>query len=346
MSTSADVVANPLNEKTLALLRCPTCRASLRRSEQGLACSACRVAHPVVRGVPVLIDENRSVFRTAEVVAAQQAPPPPRTWKQVARRWLPRLEINFTGRDSVLSFKEKLLEGRDHPVVLNIGGKHDSSFSKLVSAGTNVDCIESHVAFAPRTNLVTDPHALPLADESIDAVIIDAVLEHVVDPVAVVSELFRVLKKDGLVYSDTPFMVQVHGGAFDFLRFSHLAHRMLYGRFRELDSGVSCGPASALAVSIQSFLLSFVRSLKARAVVKGVCCLSLFWLKYFDYLLVNKPGSLDAALGTFFVGQKSTEALSDRDLLQQYRGAVPHLFALSPAAGRPLSRSAPTARGS
>jgi len=287
----------------------------------------------MVNGVPILIDEKKSVFRASDFLLTLRKPAPGVGWKQITRRWLPRLEVNFTGADSIRRFKHKLLEINARPVVLNVGGKHAGSFSIIVSAGAGVDCIEAHLAMTPRTNLITDPHALPLADESVDAVIVDAVLEHLIDPFAAVDELFRVLKKDGLVYSDTPFMVQVHGGAFDFMRFSHLAHRRLFRRFSEVESGVSCGPGSALAVSAQAFLLSFVRSSSGRAAVKGFCALAFFWFKYFDRLLLNRPGSMDAALGTYFIGQKSTQVLSDRDLIRQYRGNAPHLYTMPTATG-------------
>ena len=37
----------------------------------------------------------------------------------------------------------------------------------------------------------------------------------------------------------SPFMVPVHGGTHDFLRFSPLAHRWLFRHFRQIESGIS-----------------------------------------------------------------------------------------------------------
>ena len=45
-----------------------------------------------------------------------------------------------------------------------------------------------------------------------------------------------------------------------------------------------------------------------------------FFFKYFDYYLIDKPGSYDAAAGLFFMGTKSTKALSDSDLIKQFKG--------------------------
>jgi ubiquinone/menaquinone biosynthesis C-methylase UbiE len=44
---------------------------------------------------------------------------------------------------------------------------------------------------------------LPFADNSFDAVIADSVMEHVKDVECVMSEVFRVLKKDGVFYFST-----------------------------------------------------------------------------------------------------------------------------------------------
>jgi 2-polyprenyl-3-methyl-5-hydroxy-6-metoxy-1,4-benzoquinol methylase len=43
-------------------------------------------------------------------------------------------------------------------------------------------------------------------DGTCDAVVVQAVLEHVLQPDVVVAEIHRVLRPDGLVYAETPFM--------------------------------------------------------------------------------------------------------------------------------------------
>ena len=62
------------------------------------------------------------------------------------------------------------------------------------------------------TQFVADAHRVPLATESVDALVIQAVLEHVLDPWRVAAEIHRVLRPGGLVYADTPFLQQVHEG--------------------------------------------------------------------------------------------------------------------------------------
>jgi hypothetical protein len=45
-----------------------------------------------------------------------------------------------------------------------------------------------------------------------------------------------------------------------------------------------------------------------------------FYLKYFDYLLLDKPGALDASSSCYFMGEKSDKTLSDKDLIKLFRG--------------------------
>jgi len=69
-------------------------------------------------------------------------------------------------------------------------------------------------------------------------------------------------------------------------------------------------------------MLSFVKSKAVVSLVKGLSRCTLFWLKYLDYLVLNKPGTLDGASGFYFLGRKSDTALSDRALIGLYKGVL------------------------
>jgi len=114
---------------------------------------------------------------------------------------------------------------------------------------------------------------------------------------------------------------RVSGGAYDFTRFTHLGHRRLLRHFQILESGATCGSGAALAWAYQYFLLSFTDRRRMRLVIKAFARLTSFWLKYFDFLLIDTPGTLDAASGYYFLGQKCNSAVTDRELIGMYRGA-------------------------
>jgi hypothetical protein len=120
-------------------------------------------------------------------------------------------------------------------------------------------------------------------------------------------EVFRVLQHNGLVYAETPFMQQVHLGRYDFTRFTHLVHRRLFRRFDEIESGASSGPGTALARSYRYFLSGFSDDKWLNWLSNAFPRLTSFHLKYFDYLLINKPGSYDAASAYYFLGRKGSQ---------------------------------------
>lgn len=60
----------------------------------------------------------------------------------------------------------------------------------------------------------------------------------------------------------------------------------------------------ATAWSIQYLILSFVQNAALRAATRVFCKCTLFWMKYLDLLLANKPGAVDAAAGTYFLGRR------------------------------------------
>jgi len=205
---------------------------------------------------------------------------------------------------------------------LVVGGRTLGEGMEELAADPRLHLVESDVAFGPRTALISDAHDIPFQDGTFDAVVVQAVLEHVLDPHRCVAEIHRVLVPEGLVYAETPFMQQVHGGRFDFTRFSALGHRRLFRMFEEIDSGAVCGPGMALAWSYQAFLLSFARKRWSRLAVLGFARLTGFFWKYFDHILIESPGALDAASGCYFLGRRSDVALPDRELIQQYRGGA------------------------
>ena len=180
--------------------------------------------------------------------------------------------------------------------------------------------LETDVSLGPRTRLVCDAHQLPFANETFDCVVAQAVLEHVADPYRCVAEFHRVLKPEGLMYADTPFMQNAHMGRYDFTRFTYVGHRRLFRDFNQLDAGISCGPGMALSESFIYFLLSFPRNHRVRSGLTIIGRLLAFWLKYFDRYLASKEGAFDAASGFFFLGTKSYESLGDREIIGQYRG--------------------------
>lgn len=318
----------------LPLLRCPHSGAELKPTEDGsLVARNGGRRYPVVDGVPVLIYDEYSLVDISWALEGRRdanEPSSPSGFRLLAEeaiRRLPSSDRNVAARRNYRRLVELLrvrAESGRKPRVLVVGGCIEGAGSEELLGCPELQVIETDIAFGPRTDVVCDGHDLPFVDGSFDAVVIQAVLDSVVEPPRVASEVHRVLAQDGLVYSEAGFMQQGHVGAFDFNRFTHLGHRRVWRFFDEVDSGAQCGPGMAMLWSIEYFLRAFVgRSQALGAIAQRVVALAGFWLKYLDGFLVRRPGGIDAASGTFFLGTRRETPVPDRVIVAGFRGIAP-----------------------
>lgn len=312
-----------MHEDFESLLACPVCHSDLHKSNISYRClgGTCKQDYPLINHIPLLITESLSTYNISAY--REQTSSASRGLRKRLRSLIPRISVNFVASSKLQEFEELLLRETPCPLVLVLGGAEVGAGMQRVLQDKRIKCLESDIVIGPRTEIVCDASYIPMKTESVDGVVIQAVLEYIPDPAQAVSEIYRVLKPRGIVYSEMPFMQDVHGGRYDFTRLTHLGHLRLYRHFEEIESGACAGPATALAWALQNFLLSVVKSPWQRDVMKTASGLLFFWLKYFDRLLANTPGGLDAATGTFLLARKSDHVISDRELITRYRGAVP-----------------------
>lgn len=326
-STNAD---SQLSLEVQQVISCPKCSSELKVLKTKIECTnlECKTCFPSVDDTPILLDESTSIFRIDEYLERRTETnlKAKSRLERATVNLIPSNILNLNTEKNYRQFIELLQQNSDRPKVLIIGGGTVGQGAAHLLENPAITIIETDVVLTSRIDIICDAHQLPFADNSFDGVVVQAVLEHVMDPYVCVREIHRVLKDEGLVYSETPFMQQVHLGKYDFTRFTHLGHRRLFRRFEEVSSGAVCGPGMALNWSLQYFLLSFVKSSAARNVVKAITRLAFFWLKYFDYYLIDKPGTFDAASGYYFLGRKSETVLDDRELLKLYQGAQSSSF--------------------
>ncbi|WP_243902662.1 methyltransferase domain-containing protein [Aetokthonos hydrillicola] len=286
-------------------------------------CTECKAIFPINNGIPILIDENSSIFSVKDFLYHRNTTfnlSRKNKFIEFLNRLIPSISINIKTTENYHRLIKLLLARSTNPKVLVVGGSILGKGTEVIVKDPDIELVETDVSFGPRTTLICDGHSLPFADNSFDGVIIQAVLEHVIEPSRCVEEIYRVLKDDGLVYAETPFMQQVHAGCYDFTRFTHLGHRRLFRKFEEIDSGATCGPGMALAWAYNYLLLSFTTSKFLRKLIGLFVRLTVFPLKYLDYLLINRPGTLDAASAYYFIGKKSDQILSDKKLVNLYKG--------------------------
>ncbi len=301
-------------------LICPSTKCNLRQNGKYLeSVSNPAIRYPIIDGIPVLIDNEKSLFSIDDFVYNRKTTfdAEPGIIKKTIRELIPDISANIRTSDNYEKIAALLPANSK---ILVIGGSVKGQGMDSIYDNESFEVIGSDVAFGEYTKLISDAHDIPFEDHTFDCVIIQAVLEHVLDPQRCVGEVYRVLKPAGLVYAETPFMQQVHMRQYDFTRFTHLGHRWLFKNFDEITSGPCCGPGMALAWSYLYFLRSFTSSPACRRVLTLFACMTSFFLKYFDYYLIDKPGSYDAASGYCFLGKKSDNCLAAKELIAQFKG--------------------------
>ena len=308
-------------------LACPVCyAASLTRLENdsGLFCPACGASFPIIGGKPVLLRPNHALFDPKQYRNATGNSEAGRGWWKSI---VPRPSENLA-RDRLLRDLAARIATIVKPAVLVVGvGRQRDGLAECMAALKGVDLVCMDVDRNADVDCFCDAHDLPFKDAVFDAVITTAVLEHVMYPERAAAEIHRVLASEGLLYSELPFMQQVHEGAYDFTRYSLSGHRRLFNGFAEIDAGMVAGPGTALAWAIENFVLAFLHGRPARWAAKAAVRLVCFWLKYFDRLLVNKPQAMDGASCTYFFGRKILGQVPDETIIAAYVGAkhVSHL---------------------
>ncbi|KRQ99950.1 methyltransferase type 11 [Bradyrhizobium jicamae] len=279
------------------------------------ACDYSRAGFPVAGAQPVLIDFAASIFERrmyeAESGSALQ--------RDVSRRSLgSRLHrFTFGGNPVAVSNSAKFIEllkrESRRPVVLVIGGGTIGLGADALYRDDSIELVGTDVYASPHTALVADAHSLPFEDGVFDGVWVQAVLEHVLEPATVVAELHRVLRAEGLVYAETPFMQQVHEQAYDFSRFTQSGHRWLFRRFLE----VSAGPVGGAGVALEWSIRYFVRALGAGNKLSRLIVLPFFWIRYLDAFGRGRAAA-DAASGFFFLGRRAERAMDPHAMPDYY----------------------------
>jgi SAM-dependent methyltransferase len=312
------------------LLTCPRCGGALADGA-AFRCADADCPHGRSDGFtvlagrwPVLADTERSVVDPDRLRAFVRESPPAaqRPLTEAVRRVV--RPVNTVAKANLDRLSGLL---PPDPLVLVVGGGTIGNGAGTLYTDPRLRVLAFDIVPTDHVQLVADAHRIPLATGSVDAVVVQAVLEHVLDPWQVVAEIHRALRPNGVVYAETPFMQQVHAGQYDFTRFSDSGHRWLFRRFTELDRGVVAGPGTALTWSIDHFTRALFRSRTAGRIARVLC----FWLRFADRV-ADPRAAADAASALYFLGRRSDRSLTPAEAIAGYTGAQ------APGAGTPTDR--------
>ena len=222
-----------------------------------------------------------------------------------------------TTKSNCEEFIHEIFINNKYPNVLVIGSGEEGSGTEKLWNNDQIKITGVDVYLSKTVSVIADAQYLPFKEQSFDGVWIQAVLEHVVDPRLAVDEIYRVLKPSGIVYSETPFMQQVHEGAYDFNRFTVTGHRYLFKQFKSLKLGGNKGAEVALAWSIKYFIWSITKN----RTLANIIATPFFILLRLCKPLVSKASLFDSSSGVFFLGRKSViQQIKQRELVRLYDG--------------------------
>jgi len=228
-------------------MRCPDCHSvalNLENTAREIKCKSCGVPYLISHGRPVLLHPDNEIFCLDDYLHAGLPSPdsPVRGWG----RFIPSPSVNLAS-ERVLARVVQLLAELPSAMVLVVGGgRQRQCLDKRLGIGDAVLVIYSDIDVSADVDLFCDGHDLPFLGGVFDLVVTTAVLEHVLYPERVAAEIHRVLKVGAMLYSELPFMQQVHEGAYDFTRYTLSRHRRLFNDFTKIESGMVAGPGTAL----------------------------------------------------------------------------------------------------
>ena len=153
-------------------------------------------------------------------------------------------------------------------------------------------------------DVVGDAHCLPILDERLDAIVAQAVLEHVLDPAQIIKHAWRALRPGGLIYIAVPFMQPYHYGPLDYRRYTLRELERVMTGFEKIESGVSSGPGLSLAWFLRAYLSSFAEGAVARRFLDAAGGWLGFLFKYTDLFLARKRTAEIAASAYYYLGRR------------------------------------------
>ena len=303
-------------------LQCLNCKGRIMptRHTHYLTCKKCGEEYPVVENSPILLSEQNNLFPKKVIFESLNKRRKTKN-SLLSKSCVPKISVNLARKNLDMYFQRVASLSKGEIYILVIGGGSQKLWlDKKALVYKNIILIYSDIDINSKVDLYCDAHELPFFDSSIDGVITTAVLEHVLYPEVVATEITRVIKTSGMLYSEIPFMQQVHEGAYDFTRYSLSGHRRVFNMFTEIDSGLVAGPGTVLVWSIENFILAFFSTNIIRIIMKGFVRYLFFWFKYFDYFFKNKKQAMDGASCTFFIGIKLNTIIADKQIINDYVG--------------------------
>jgi len=198
----------------LDVIACPKCGGQLKLqpvlaaagmsqadNESHLICTACGADFLVQNGIPVFSDPPKGIVPSDKLVRGPDVGTP---WRQANWRFL----------------AEQIARLDPIALILDVGA----------GRGDFAEAFQGHPTLAldvypyPEVDLVCDlTQLVPFRPESLDAIVLMNVMEHVYNTHALLAAFHKLLKPGGILLVAIPFMVKIHQAPVDYVRYTHYA---------------------------------------------------------------------------------------------------------------------------
>lgn len=276
-------------------LVCPRSRHTLFLSDDGRYLhTADQISqYPRKNGCPILLESKSQI---EEIVDSKDRPEKPNIIKKILKVLKKIIFADFQTRTSKQAFA-RFDDYSDESLILVIGGGPKRHHKNMINL--NIKLIQN-------VDIVADAYNLPYKDNCVDAIFIDAVLEHLHNPTATIMEMQRVLKKRGSILSITPFLQFYHADPNHYQNLTLAGHEHYYKScgFKIVESGVGVGPTYALIMLNMKYLsLIFPRFLNVIIpAIYGLISMIIF--KPMDLVLNKKEWAHILCSNTFVLVEK------------------------------------------
>jgi len=142
----------------------------------------------------------------------------------------------------------------------------------------------------PRVDVVADAHKLPFEDEKFDNILCTEVLEHLHSPHLAISEMKRVLKKDGKLILSTRFIFPLHDTPNDYYRYTKYGLRYLFKDWQIIELEEEANTITTLAVLLQR--IGYQCELLGFGFIKLLLFLKAKIIPYFSFLITKEYGDI------------------------------------------------------
>lgn len=281
------------------ILKCPACGNGFKNELKIFQCQHCKHSIETTEdGVPIFIED----FKKNEIKSHNSKKT---LLKSILKKILvPPHHSMYSDFTSSYSEPTELLSLLKNipadAVILNIGSL-SKNLQSLHKGIRNLD-----ICHYPNIDFIADVCDLPFQNDTIDMIIFKNVLEHVKNPLKALSEINRVLKRNGILYVKIPFLQPFHAVPDDFQRYTESGFRELFKKYEELNFGIAVGGGSMMSWIIREYLAILTSFGNSKLYQLGLHFWGwlTFWIKYSDLLFKKNKYSRNIASAFYGIYKK------------------------------------------